>query len=208
MNEIFHSIQGESSWAGEPCIFVRLTGCNLRCSYCDTVYAYEQGAMLGIAEILERVRRMGCDLVEITGGEPLLQADTPELIERLLNGGFKVLLETNGSLDIGLVDKRCVRIVDVKCPSSSMAGQNYSDNLKKLRGRDELKFVIGSRDDYEYARGMLPAIPPAICRINFSPVSGLLDPGLLARWILEDRLRVRLNLQLHKVIWGAEARGV
>ncbi len=208
VNEIFHSIQGESSWSGQPCVFIRLTGCNLRCAYCDTSYAYEQGALMEIPEILERVGELRCSLVEVTGGEPLLQADTPRLIVRLLNAGHTVLLETNGSLDIGVVDRRCVRIVDIKCPSSGMSGQNDLRNLEKLGAHDELKFVIGTREDYEFARRIISSIPAARGRINFSPVFGAVDPRLLAGWILEDRLPVRLNLQLHKIIWGPEATGV
>lgn len=208
VNEIFHSIQGESSRSGLPCVFIRLTGCNLRCAYCDTRYAYEQGALMEIAEIVEKVRELRCDLVEVTGGEPLLQTDTPRLIVELLNAGHAVLLETNGSLDIGPVDQRCVRIVDIKCPSSGMAGENDLRNLEKMGARDELKFVITTREDYEFARRIVTAAPGAAGTINFSPVSGALAPRLLAGWILEDRLAVRLNLQLHKIIWGEEARGV
>jgi 7-carboxy-7-deazaguanine synthase len=153
-----------------------------------------------IPEILERVREQRCGLVEVTGGEPLLQAETPLLIDRLLDAGYTVLLETNGSMDIGTVDSRCVRIVDVKCPSSGMAGQNDLGNLRKLRARDELKFVIGSREDYEFAKDLLASLPAALCKINFSPVFGVLSPRSLAGWILEDGLSVRLNLQLHKFI--------
>lgn len=208
MNEIFHSIQGESSRAGEPCVFVRLTGCNLRCAYCDTRYAYEQGEFLEISEILERVRNLRCDLVEVTGGEPLLQADTPELIVKLLDADYTVLLETNGSLDIGVVDTRCQRIVDIKCPSSGVSERNDLRNLAKVGAHDELKFVLGSREDYEFARRILATMPAAGCTINFSPVFGTLEPRLLAQWILEDRLAVRLNLQIHKLIWDPETRGV
>ena len=208
VSEIFHSIQGESSWSGQPCVFIRLTGCNLRCAYCDTSYAYEQGRFMDIAEILERVRRLRCDLVEVTGGEPLIQAETPPLIAGLLDAGHTVLLETNGSIDIGVVDPRCVRIMDIKCPSSGMAGQNDLRNLKKLGAQDELKFVIASREDYEFARDLLSTLPAARCKINFSPVFGSLAPRSLAEWILEDHIAVRLNLQLHKIIWGSEARGM
>ena len=208
VSEIFHSIQGESSWSGRPCVFIRLTGCNLRCAYCDTSYAYEQGRFMEIPEIMERVRRLRCDLVEVTGGEPLIQADTPLLIGGLLDAGHTVLLETNGSIDIGVVDPRCIRIMDIKCPSSGMAGQNDLRNLKKLGVQDELKFVIGSRKDYEFARDLLSTLPAARSKINFSPVFGSLDPRSLAEWILEDHLPVRLNLQLHKIIWGPETRGV
>jgi len=208
VNEIFHSIQGESSWSGQPCVFIRLTGCNLRCAYCDTSYAYEQGRFIEIPEIVERVRRLRCDLVEVTGGEPLIQAETPPLIAGLLDAGHTVLLETNGSIDIGVVDPRCVRIMDIKCPSSGMAGQNDLRNLKKLGAQDELKFVIASREDYEFARDLLSTLPAARSKINFSPVFGSLALRSLAEWILEDRLPVRLNLQLHKIIWGPETRGV
>ena len=208
VSEIFHSIQGESSWSGQPCVFIRLTGCNLRCAYCDTSYAYEQGRFMEIPEIVERVRRLRCDLVEVTGGEPLIQAETPSLIVGLLDAGHTVLLETNGSIDIGVVDPRCVRIMDIKCPSSGMAGQNDLRNLKKLGVQDELKFVIASREDYQFARDLLSTLPAAQCKINFSPVFGSLAPRSLAQWILEDHLAVRLNLQLHKIIWGPEARGV
>ncbi len=208
VNEIFHSIQGESSWSGRPCIFIRLTGCNLRCAYCDTGYAYEQGRIMEIPEIVERVRRLRCDLVEVTGGEPLIQAETPSLIGGLLDAGHTVLLETNGSIDIGVVDPRCIRIMDIKCPSSGMAGQNDLRNLQKLGVQDELKFVIGSREDYEFARDLLSTLPAARCKINFSPVFGSLALRSLAEWILEDHLPVRLNLQLHKIIWGPETRSV
>ena len=208
VSEIFHSIQGESSWSGRPCVFIRLTGCNLRCAYCDTSYAYEQGRFMEIPEIMERVRRLRCDLVEVTGGEPLIQADTPLLIGGLLDAGHTVLLETNGSIDIGVVDPRCIRIMDIKCPSSGMAGQNDLRNLQKLGVQDELKFVIGSREDYEFARDLLSTLPAARYKINFSPVFGSLALRSLAEWILEDRLPVRLNLQLHKIIWGPETRGV
>lgn len=208
VSEIFHSIQGESSWSGQPCVFIRLTGCNLRCAYCDTTYAYEQGRFMKIPEIMERVRRLRCDLVEVTGGEPLIQAETPSLIGGLLDAGHTVLLETNGSIDIGVVDPRCIRIMDIKCPSSGMAGQNDLRNLKKLGVQDELKFVIGSREDYEFARDLLSTLPAARSKINFSPVFGSLAPRSLAEWILEDHLPVRLNLQLHKIIWGPETKSV
>ena len=208
VSEIFHSIQGESSWSGQPCVFIRLTGCNLRCAYCDTTYAYERGRFMEIPEIMELVRWLRCDLVEVTGGEPLIQAETPPLIGRLLDAGHTVLLETNGSIDIGVVDPRCIRIMDIKCPSSGMARQNDLRNLKKLGVQDELKFVIGSREDYEFARDLLSTLATARSKVNFSPVFGSLAPWSLAEWILEDHIDVRLNLQLHKIIWGPEARGV
>jgi 7-carboxy-7-deazaguanine synthase len=211
VNEIFYSIQGESSYAGRPCVFVRLTGCNLRCSYCDTQYAYEEGGIMEVNHIFEQVAPYTCRLVEITGGEPLSQNDTPILIESLLDDGYEVLLETNGTMDISRVDERCVRIVDIKCPSSHMMERNDLDNLNRLTSRDELKFVLGTREDYEYAKRILEHRqigPKRVCPVNFSPIFGELDPDTLAEWILEDHVDVRLNLQLHKYIWGSEARGV
>ncbi|HYA41402.1 MAG TPA: radical SAM protein [Syntrophobacteraceae bacterium] len=198
--EIFYSIQGESTWAGQPCVFIRLTGCNLRCAYCDTSYAYEQGAFMEIAEILERVREARCSLVEVTGGEPLIQPETPLLISALLDDGRRVLLETNGSVDIGAVDPRCVRIVDIKCPSSGMSGKNDLRNMEKLAPHDELKFVIANHGDYRFARDFLTNFPALSCPMNFSPAFGVLDPRTLAEWILQDCLPVRLNLQLHKIV--------
>ena len=211
VNEIFYSIQGESSFAGHPCVFIRLSGCNLRCSYCDTRYAYDDGEELEIPAILEKVRTYPCSLVEVTGGEPLLQNETPKLVYHLLEQGFTVLLETNGSLDISKVDLRCVRILDVKCPSSGQAHFNDLTNLQRLTSRDEVKFVIGDREDYEFAKQILkqldaPPLDPS--RIHFSPVFGGLKPDTLAQWILTDHLPVRFHLQLHKTIWHPQLRGV
>lgn len=211
VNEIFYSLQGESSYAGRPCVFVRLTGCNLRCSYCDTRYAYEEGEAMAVEEIIDRVAAYPCRLVEVTGGEPLLQKETPTLIEALLDRGFEVLLETNGSRDISAVDARCVRIVDVKCPSSGEEDKNDFENFMRLTTRDEIKFVIQNQVDYHYAVGVLAeyektrakCLPPL-----FSPVFGQMDPAVLAQWIIADGLPVRLQLQLHKVIWEPERRGV
>jgi len=210
INEIFVSIQGESSLAGFPCVFVRLTGCNLRCSYCDTPYAYEEGEELTLNEVKERIRSYRIPLVEITGGEPLLQAETPKLIHSLLDEGYRVLLETNGSLDISGVDRRCKRIVDVKLPGSGEEGKNNRDNLKALTPMDELKFVLSHKEDYLYAKNTLLSLSPLLLRemvINFSPVMGRLDAAELSSWILQDRLFVRLNLQLHKLIWPQGERG-
>ncbi len=211
VNEIFASIQGESSHAGRPCVFIRLTGCNLRCSYCDTRYAYEEGTRQEIAAIETKVRSYGYPLLEVTGGEPLLQPGTPELVRRLLDGGYTVLLETNGSLDISAVDARCCRIVDVKCPGSGQADHNRMENLALLTPNDEVKFVIADRGDFDYARGVIADrlsgrrdLKPPL----FSPAFGRLDPELLARWILAERLDVRLQIQLHKVLWHPERRGV
>jgi 7-carboxy-7-deazaguanine synthase len=211
VNEIFFSIQGESSYAGRPCAFVRLTGCNLRCIYCDTQYAYEEGTWLEIPEIVRRVSLFNCRLVEITGGEPLIQEQTPELIGTLLDQAFTVLLETNGSQDIGVIDERCIRILDIKCPSSGESERNRLENLDVLTPNDELKFVIGSRPDYEYAKFILSTFLPDRNHLKpplLSPVSGKIDTQTLAQWILQDRLDVRLQLQLHKLIWDPERRGV
>lgn len=207
VNEIFYSLQGESSYAGLPCVFVRLTGCNLRCSYCDTTYAYEEGIDLYIDEIIDKIVSFGCRLVEITGGEPLVQPKTPELVSRLLEEGYKVLLETNGSLDIGLVDSRCIKIMDLKCPSSGQAGKNDLGNLQKVSDHDEVKFVIGTREDYEFAKGILKRHLDGK-KVLFSTVFGELEPRTLADWILEDQLNVRFQLQLHKYIWDPNQRGV
>jgi 7-carboxy-7-deazaguanine synthase len=211
VNEIFYSIQGESSFAGRPCVFIRLTGCNLRCAYCDTVYAYEAGKDISIAELLEKVAAYHCPLVEITGGEPLIQTETSPLIERLLDSGYRVLLETNGSRDVSLVDDRCIRILDIKCPSSGEAENNDWSNLDRLSAGDEIKFVLSDRGDYDFAKGIMARkdFPLGLIEeIHFSPIPGKLAPKTLAEWILADRLPVRLHLQLHKLIWGPEARGV
>jgi len=211
VNEVFYSIQGESSYAGRPCVFVRLTGCNLRCSYCDTQYAYEEGQELEIGEVVDRVASYQCPLVEVTGGEPLMQKETPALIQRLLDEGYEVLLETDGSQDISQVDGRCVKIVDMKCTSSGEAERNDLKNLERLTDKDEIKFVIGDREDYEYAKEKLDLIesnPQRIQTVHFSPVFGKLEPKDLAEWIKEDRLDVRVHLQLHKIIWEPDQRGV
>ncbi|NVL89594.1 MAG: radical SAM protein [Desulfobacterales bacterium] len=211
VNEIFYNIQGESSYAGRPCVFVRLTGCNLRCSYCDTRYAYEDGEKLEIAEIVSRIVSYQCNLVEVTGGEPLIQGDTPLLVRRLLEKGYEVLMETNGSQDISRVDNRCVKIVDIKCPSSGETSRNDLGNLSRLTEKDEIKFVIGDRADYEYAKKILDLMDTGPVRktlVHFSPASGKIQPKRLAEWILEDHLNVRVHIQLHKIIWPHEQKGV
>ncbi|ACL05835.1 radical SAM protein [Desulfatibacillum aliphaticivorans] len=209
--EIFYGIQGESTYQGMPCVFIRLSGCNLRCRWCDTGYAYDAGLTMSISEIMEKAGQFGCPIVEVTGGEPLLQKETPALVDAFLNIGLLVLLETNGSQDIAKVDSRCIRIVDVKCPSSGMEEHNDYSNLSRMTEKDELKFVIASREDYEFARKRVRLLDFDGCRMNaihFSPVFGELDPKTLAEWILQDRLEVRLHLQMHKFIWGKDARGV
>jgi 7-carboxy-7-deazaguanine synthase len=210
VNEIFFSIQGESVYAGCPCIFIRLTGCNLRCSYCDTQYAYEAGDVMQLNEIFDRISLYPCRLVEITGGEPLLQSDTPELISQLLSKGFHVLMETNGSFSINSVDSRCIKIIDVKCPGSGESHRCDMDNLLAMDAKDQLKFVISHREDYVYAKNKLEKIPEEVPapHILFSPAAGVMKPADLAGWILEDGLDVRLQLQLHRTIWPDKDRGV
>ena len=211
INEIFYSIQGESSFSGRPCVFVRLTGCNLRCSYCDTRYAYAEGDELELYEILHKVSTYKCPLVEVTGGEPLIQKDTPALIYSLLEKGYAVLLETNGSLDTGNIDARCTKIIDIKCPSSGEHEKLDAEILTSLSDRDEIKFVITDRKDYAYARKILKHIRKDLLSkntVHFSPVFGEIDPQILAGWILADNLDATLNLQLHKVIWGPDQRGI
>lgn len=210
VNEIFYSIQGESLYAGLPCAFLRLSGCNLRCRYCDTAYAFAEGTPMPLVNVIERLEAFKCPLVEITGGEPLLQENTPRLIRELLARGYTVLLETNGSLDIRCVDSRCIKIVDIKCPGSGESQNNEPANLDHLAAHDQLKFVLTDRDDYSYAKDLLrgkwgdkPPVP-----VLFSPAAGMLEPPQLAAWILKDRLPARLHLQLHKLIWPARARGV
>ncbi|HUV59466.1 MAG TPA: radical SAM protein [Desulfatiglandales bacterium] len=211
VNEIFYSIQGESTFAGFPCIFIRMTGCNLRCAYCDTTYAYEEGDDIPLDSILTTVKKFACNLIEVTGGEPLIQDETPDLISSLIKNGYTVLLETNGSQDISTVDTRCTRIVDIKCPSSGMNNNNYWKNLDYITPNDQLKFVIAHRQDYLYAKKVLDAA--AIKRrkkllINFSPVFNEIDLKDLAGWILADNLPVRLQIQLHKYIWEEHTKGV
>lgn len=210
VNEIFFSLQGESTWAGRPCAFVRLSGCNLQCRYCDTEYARYHGVRMEIADILERVRSYGCRIVEITGGEPLLQKQTPLLVTHLLSDGFTVLMETNGSMDIGMVDSDCIRIVDIKCPASGQSQYMDMENVHRMNSKDELKFVLSDRGDYEYAKTVVERAWEGnfYSPVLFSPVAGKLDAHALAAWILADRLDVRLQLQLHKILWPTIARGV
>ncbi len=210
VNEIFHSIQGESLDAGLPCVFIRLSGCNLRCSYCDTRYAWENGIPMELGEIEERIAFFHCNLVEITGGEPLFQAETPMLISRLVTLGYKVLLETNGSLDIGRVDENCIKIMDIKCPSSGESEAFVLRNLSLLNPRDQIKFVIADEQDYRFSKNRLPLISPhlAMDHVLFSPAYGKLPLDRLAGWILSDGLKVRLHLQLHKIIWPGIEKGV
>lgn len=209
IHEIFHSIQGESSRAGLPCVFVRLTYCNIRCTYCDTEYAFYEGREMTIDAIVAAVKAYGCPLVEVTGGEPLFQENVHVLLRRLCDEGLEVLLETGGTLDIGVVDRRVRRIVDFKTPSSGMIKKNLWSNAPLLTGTDEVKFVVGTREDYDWAKEMIAE--HGLDRrspILMSVVFGKLEPAQLAEWVLADRLPVRFQLQLHKLIWHPEARGV
>jgi 7-carboxy-7-deazaguanine synthase len=210
VNEIFYSIQGESTWAGCPCVFVRLTGCNLRCVWCDTAYAFYEGRQMGIGEIVERVRGFGGNLAEVTGGEPLLQKGVYALFDALIGENYTVMVETSGERDLGRVDPRVVKIMDLKCPGSGESGRNLWSNLACLTPRDEVKFVLADRRDYEWTRGVIGA-HKLVARVNavlLSPVFGRLRPADLAAWILEDRLAVRMQLQMHKQVWSPTARGV
>ncbi len=207
--EIFTSIQGESSYAGMPCTFIRMAGCNLRCPYCDTTYAFDGGIELTENEIINEVALIGVNLVAITGGEPLLQEGTFHLIERLISEGHKVLVETNGTLSIKDIDSRAIIILDIKTPGSGMWEDMDMSNLDYIKPSDEIKFVITDRADYEWSKGMVHKYKlKSKCHVLFSPAFGMLTPELLIRWMLEDRLDVRLNLQMHKYIYGSDRRGV
>jgi 7-carboxy-7-deazaguanine synthase len=209
INEIFHSIQGESTHAGRPCVFIRLTYCNLRCRYCDTEYAFFEGSERTLDDIVAEVGRYGCRLVEVTGGEPLVQRETILLLERLLEAGHEVLLETSGAWAVEEVPDGVRIVMDLKTPGSGMVARNRWENLRHLDADDEIKFVICDRADYEWARGVVGEHGLAKRHaVLFSPAWGEIDPGELAEWILADRLSVRLQLQIHKHLWSPTARGV
>ena len=210
INEIFYSIQGESTRAGLPCVFVRLSACDLRCSWCDTPYAFHEGAKRSVDEVVAEVERHGCPLVEITGGEPLLQEDVYPLMDRLLARGLTVMLETGGHRPVTRVPPAVVKIVDVKCPGSGEADKNDWANLDRLSPHDELKFVVQDRADYEFARELIGrhALASRCAAILISPVHGVLDPKTLSDWMLADHLPARLQLQMHKYIWSPSTRGV
>lgn len=209
VNEIFHSVQGEGTRVGVPCVFVRLTGCHLRCVWCDTAYAFHEGDWMAVDAVLAQVREYGCPTVEVTGGEPLLQPAVYPLLTGLADEFETVLLETSGAVSIAEVDPRVVRIVDVKCPASGESERNHWPNMDLLTTRDEVKFVLTDRTDYDWAREALRRYDlPARCSVIFSPVHGILPPADLAQWVLADRLAVRVGLQLHKLIWPGVTRGV
>ena len=210
INEIFHSIQGESRRAGEPCVFVRLTACDLRCSWCDTPYAFHEGTKRSTDDVVAEVETYGCPLVEITGGEPLLQDDVYPLMEQLLARGHTVMIETGGHRSIARVPAAVLKIVDVKCPGSGESHRNHWENLDIIGKTDEVKFVLKDRKDYDYARDVIARydLPNKAGAVLLSPVHGVLDPRMLSEWVLADRLAVRLQLQLHKFIWSPDTRGV
>ena len=210
VNEIYFSVQGESTWAGLPCVFVRLTFCDLRCNYCDTEYAFYEGKKLTLGEIVPAVVRYDCPLVEVTGGEPLLQKNVLPLMTLLADAGRTVLLETSGAHDISKVDPRVHRIMDLKTPGSGEVERNLFANIEHLTQRDEVKFVIGSREDYEWSRTQLREhrLPERCRAVLFSPIFGRIDPREIVGWVLADNLPVRFQLQMHKFIWAPTERGV
>lgn len=209
INEIFFSIQGESTFSGTPCIFIRLTYCNLRCSYCDTDYAFYDGEEMSIEDIIKEVESFKCKTVEVTGGEPLMQEHSIELMKTLIGNGYTVLLETGGSLPIDSVPEEVRKIIDFKCPSSNMKKKNLWSILNNTQPHDEIKFVIGNRNDFEWAIDKIGSYSLTNKHtVLFSPVHGELDPKQLAEWVLDSGQNIRLQLQTHKYIWGPEAQGV
>ncbi len=209
VNEIYYSIQGESTKAGLPCVFVRLTYCNLRCTYCDTEYAFYDGKDMTVQKILEEVAKFECNLIEVTGGEPLAQDECLELMEKLGDRGYEVLLETGGSLPIKDIDRRVKVIMDLKCPSSGMEKKNLYENIEYLKQADEVKFVIGTHEDYEWTKNIISKYDLTNkCEILFSVVFEQLEPLTLVSWVLEDKLKVRFQLQMHKFIWNPTEKGV
>lgn len=210
ITEIFKSIQGESSFVGRPCVFVRLTGCNLRCHWCDTAYSFYGGKNMTPGEVMGRVRELGCKLVEFTGGEPLLQKDVEPLAAQMVDEGFQVLVETSGERFVGNLPRAAVKVLDVKCPGSGERGKFCFDNLAALNHKDEIKFVIVDEGDYCYAREFIAKhkLQTLVDELIFSPVFGKLHPRQLAEWILRDGLEVRMGMQIHKFIWDPETKGV
>jgi 7-carboxy-7-deazaguanine synthase len=209
VNEIYFSVQGESSRAGLPCVFIRLTYCNLRCEYCDTEYAFYAGEDYTIGEIVSEVKKYDCRLVELTGGEPLIQTQALDLMKRLCDEGYDVMLETGGSLSIQDVDRRVMIVMDLKCPTSGMIKKNFYENINYLKPSDEVKFVIGNREDYEWAKEIIEKYKLiGENNVLMSVVFGELEPLTLVEWILEDKLNVRFQLQMHKFIWDPAATGV
>ncbi len=209
INEIFYSIQGESTYAGLPCVFIRLTGCNLRCTYCDTEYAFYDGDIISIEEILSKIREFPCNLVEITGGEPLMQPNCIPLMKTLLDANYAVLLETSGSIDLANVPEGVVKIVDFKCPSSGMEKKNLWSIITNINPEDEIKFVIGHREDFDWAMEKIHLHGlDSRCEVLMSPVHESVEYETLSKWILDSGLSIRFQIQLHKHIWSPESRGV
>ena len=209
INEIYYSVQGESTHAGRPCIFIRLTYCNLRCSYCDTEYAFYDGKNMEITDIMSEIKRWDCNLVEVTGGEPLFQDECIDLLNELVNNNYKVMLETGGSLSISDVPRKVVKIVDFKCPSSGMVKKNLWSIVDDLQAHDEVKFVIGNREDFDWAKDRITEYSlDKICTLLFSPTFGEIEPQQIVEWILAENLPVRMQLQMHKMIWSPEEKGV
>jgi len=210
INEIFYSVQGESTFAGRPCVFVRLTGCDLRCSWCDTPYAFHEGTRRDLDDVLREIESYDCPLVEVTGGEPLLQQGVYPLMERMLAAGKTVLLETGGHRSTAQVPPGVVTILDVKCPASGEHARMDWGNLDRLRPQDEVKFVVADREDYDFAREVTArhALATRVAAVHLSPVHGVLEPRALAEWALADRFPGRVQLQLHKYIWDPQTRGV
>ena len=209
INEIYYSVQGESTHSGCPCIFIRLTYCNLRCSYCDTEYAFYDGKDMEITDIMSEIKQWDCNLVEVTGGEPLFQDECIDLLNELVNSNYEVMLETGGSLSISDVPKKVVKIVDFKCPSSGMVKKNLWSIVDDLQAHDEVKFVIGNREDFDWAKDRITEYSlDKICTLLFSPTFGEIDPQQIVEWILAENLPVRMQLQMHKMIWSPEEKGV
>jgi 7-carboxy-7-deazaguanine synthase len=210
INEIFYSIQGESTYAGLPSLFIRLTACDLRCTYCDTEYAFFEGNKKTLGEILQVAKEYGCPLVEVTGGEPLLQKNVHSLMSMLCDEGYEVMIETSGAHDISMIDPRVKIIMDLKCPSSGESARNRFENIPHLQKKDQLKFVMGTREDYDWLKGMIEThrLADRVGAILVSPVFGKIDLQEMAKWILEDHLPVRFQVQLHKIIWSPTTRGV
>ena len=209
VNEIYFSIQGESTQAGRPCIFIRLTYCNLRCTYCDTEYAFYEGKDMEISEIIEEIKQWNCQFVEVTGGEPLFQGECIILLDELLKGNYEVALETGGSLPIYNVPKKVIKIVDFKCPSSGMEKKNLWSIVDDIEPKDEIKFVIGNREDYEWAKKKITKYYLTNrCTVLLSPIFNQIEPEIIVEWILADSLPVRMQIQIHKYIWKSDKKGV
>ena len=209
INEIYYSLQGESTHAGRPCVFIRLTYCNLRCTYCDTEYAFYEGKDMEITHIMNEIKQWDCNLVEVTGGEPLFQDKCINLLNELVNSNYEVMLETGGSLSISDVPKKVIKIVDFKCPSSAMEKKNLWSIVEDLQPHDEVKFVIGNREDFDWARNRIIEYSlDKICTLLFSPTFEKIDPQLIVEWILVENLPVRMQMQMHKMIWSPDKQGV